>query len=99
MLDHRYPRVVADTLDQALAATGDDDIHVLGVANQFSHRRPVSGFHHLHGGVRQARFAQTHADALGDGLIGMDGFGAATQDGRIAGFQAQGRRINGHVGA
>ena len=37
--------------------------------------------------------------AGGDGLVGMDSFGTAAQDGCIAGFQAQSGGIRRHVGA
>ena len=37
--------------------------------------------------------------AGGDGAIGMDGLGAAAQDRRVAGLQAQPCRVRGHVGA
>ena len=73
VLDDRYPGLVADPLDQALAAAGNNHIHIFRVSNQLANGRPIGGLHHLDGGIRQAGLTQTDAQALGNGLIGIDG--------------------------
>ncbi|MNN24578.1 hypothetical protein D3C81_1380160 [compost metagenome] len=98
VLDHRHAGVTADALDQALAATRHDDVDELRHGDQRAHGGAVGGFHHLHAGRRQAGFSQAKLDAAGDGAIGMDRLGAATQDGRVAGLQAQAGSVDGHVG-
>ena len=97
MLDHRHAGVTADALDQATAATGHDDVDVFRHGDQRANGGTVSGFDHLHHGGRQIGFGQTALDAGGNGTIGMNRLGAATQDGRVAGLQAQAGGIDGHV--
>ena len=98
VLDHRHPGIAADPLDQALAAPGDDHIHVLGHGDQFTHGGAVRGLDHLHRRFRQTGGPQPLAHTGCDGLVGADGLGTAPQDGGIAGFQAQTGGIDGHVG-
>ncbi|MGV8664485.1 gamma-glutamyl-phosphate reductase, partial [Pseudomonas aeruginosa] len=72
-----------------VAAARDDHVDVFGHADQRADRVAVGGFHHLHGGGRQAGLGQALLDAAGDRLVGVDRLGAAAQDGRVAGLQAQ----------
>lgn len=95
--DHRHLGLAADALDQALAAARDDHVDVFGHADQRADRGAVGGFHHLHGGGRQAGLGQALLDAAGDRLVGVDRLGAAAQDGRVAGLQAQAGGVDGHV--
>ena len=81
VFDDRHAGVVADALDQALATPGHNDVHIFGVGDQLANGGAVGGLHHLDGGFRQAGGAQALADALSNGLVGIDGFGAAPQDG------------------
>ncbi|MNJ19841.1 hypothetical protein D3C77_141650 [compost metagenome] len=97
VLDHRHPRVAADALDQALAATRHDDIDKLRHADQRADRFAIGGFHHLYHRRRQAGLGQPALDAGGNGTVGVDGLGAATQDGGVAGLEAQAGGVDGHV--
>ncbi|MNM34576.1 hypothetical protein D3C81_452310 [compost metagenome] len=97
MLDYRNASVTADTLDQATAAARHDDIDILRHGDQRADGGTVGGFDHLHHGSRQIGLSQAALDADGNGTVGMNGFGAATQDGRVAGLQAQAGGIDGHV--
>lgn len=97
MLDHRYLGVAADALDQALATARHDHVDELRHGDQLTDGSAVGSFHHLHGSCRQIGHGQALLDTAGNRLIGMDGLGAATQDGGVAGLQAQAGRIDGHV--
>ena len=97
VLDHRHPGIPTDALDQATATTGHNDVDVFRHADQRTNGSAISGFHHLHHGGRQIGLGQAALDAGGDGTIGMNGFGAAAQDGRVARLQAQAGRIDGHI--
>ncbi|MCY1224037.1 hypothetical protein D9M72_361800 [compost metagenome] len=97
VLDHRHLGLAADALDQALAAARDDHVHILRHADQRPHGGAVGGFHHLHQLAGQAGLGQALLDAGGDGLVGMDGLGTTTQDGGVAGLQAEAGGIDGHV--
>src|SRR5690606_8632723 len=59
----------------------------------------VGGLDHLHRLFGQAGVAQADAQAFGNRLVGIDRLRAATQGGGVAGFQAQGGGIDGHVRA
>ena len=48
----------ADALNEALAATGNDDIDILWHGNELTHRLAVGGLHQLHRMDRQTRFLQ-----------------------------------------
>ena len=48
VFNHRYQGFFADTLNQALATTRHDHIHIITHANQLTHRRTVGGFNHLY---------------------------------------------------
>ncbi|MNS81750.1 hypothetical protein D3C72_1154710 [compost metagenome] len=97
MLDDRHPRIKADALDQALATARYDDIDILRHADQRAYRLAIGGFHHLHHRGWQTSLSQAALNAGGDGAVGVNGLGAAAQDGRVAGLQAQTGRINSHI--
>ena len=97
MLDHRHPRLATHALDQAFAATRHDDVDVFRMTQQRADCRAIGRRNHLHAGARQARAFETRVHAGRDGLVRMQGFRAATQDGGVAGFQAQRGGIRRHV--
>ena len=99
VLDDRHPGLGADALYQALAAAGHDDIHVFRHGDQFAHRRAVGRCHYLHRRLGQAGLPQSLGQALGDGPVRSQGLGTTPQDGGVARFQAQARRLHRHVGA
>ena len=84
VLDDRHAGFAGDAFDQALAAAGDDDVHELGHGDEFANRRAVGGVDDLDGRFGQAGGGEAGAHAFSDGLVGVQGFLAATQDGRIA---------------
>ena len=97
VLDHRHTRVLADALDQALAAARHDHVNVFGHGDQRTHGGAIGGFHHLHDLVGQTRCRQPFTQALGDRSVGMDGLGTTTQNAGIAGLEAQTGSLDGHV--
>src|SRR5690606_25612853 len=76
-----------------------DHVDILRLGNQRANGGAVGGLDHLYRLFRQAGFTQTDAQALGNCLVRINRFRATAQDGGVAGFQAQGRRIDGHVRA
>jgi len=99
VLDHRHAGVAADALNQALATAGDDHIHILGHADQRTHRSPVGGFHDLHRGSRQTRLPEPRGDTGGDRTVRGQRLGPAAQDRGIRRLQAETGRLHGDVGA
>ena len=97
MLDHRHFRFARDALDEALAAARHDDVDVLVVGDEMSDRRTVGRRDDLHGVLGQSGGAKAAMHAGGDGLIAADRLGAAAQDRRIAGLEAQPGGIRRHV--
>ena len=84
MFDDWHLGFFRDARDEALAAARHDHIHILLHGDEFAHCGAVGGVHHLHGRLRQSRFAQPLMHTGGDGLVGMYGFRTAAQDGGIA---------------
>ncbi|MND53378.1 hypothetical protein D3C80_444140 [compost metagenome] len=97
VLDHRHLGLAADALDQALAAARDYHVDVLGHADQRADGGAVGGLDHLHQFGRQLGLGQALLDAGGNGAVGMDGLGAAAQDGGVARLQAEAGGVDGHV--
>ena len=99
MLDHRHPRFPADPFDQPLAATRHNHIHIVSHADQFADGGAIRRFDDLHRVGGQASGGQTLLNTGGYRLIGMQRLGAAAQNGGVAGLQAQGSGVGGHVRA
>ncbi|MNZ18866.1 hypothetical protein D3C78_358860 [compost metagenome] len=99
VLDDRHTGIAADAFDQATAAPRDDDIDKLRHADQRANRLTVGGLDHLNHGGRQAGLGKATLNAGSDGAVGVNGLGAAAQDGGVAGLQAQAGGIDGHVRA
>ncbi|MNO28992.1 hypothetical protein D3C76_188970 [compost metagenome] len=97
VLDHRDTGITADAFDQATTAARHDDINVFRHGDQRADGSAIGGFDHLHHRGRQIGLGQAALNAGGDGTVGMNGLGTATQDGCVTGFQAQARGIDGHV--
>ena len=98
VLEDRHGRFTADAIDEAPAAARHDDVDEGVHGDQRADGGAIHRIHHLHAGRRQAREGQPLVDARGNRLVGVNGFGAASQDGGIAGLEAQPRGIGGHVG-
>ena len=99
MLDDRHLGIAADALDQALAATGNDDVHIVGHGNQLAHGLAVGRTHQLHAVFGQAGLLQCLCHQPGQRLVGIDGFRTTAQDTGIAALDREAGRFNGHIGA
>ena len=97
--ENRHPRFLLDALDQALAAPGDDHVHVFGHAQQHADGFTVDRGHALHGVDRQARGRQPGLHAFEDDAGAVEAVRPAAQDCGIPGLQAQRSGIGGHVRA
>src|SRR5690606_12493357 len=97
VLDNGYPGITTDAFDQSLASPRHYHVNVLGHADQCTYRGAVGGFHHLHHLLRQTGGFQSLAQTFGNGTVGLDGFGTATQDAGVAGLQAQAGRLDRYV--
>ncbi len=96
--EHRHARFVLHARDEALAAARHD--HVDGAVEPLQHQADglaVGGGHELDGGFGQARLAQAAGEANLDGAAGMMAVGAAAQDRRVAGLEAQRAGVGRHV--
>ncbi len=94
-----HARFLQHPRDQPLAAARHDEVDQARRAQHRAHEGAVGGGGDLHRGLGQAGRAQALRDAGMDGGGGTRALGAAAQDDRIAGFQAQRRGIGGDVGA
>ena len=99
VLDHRHARVFGDEADQAFAAARDGQVDDVDELQQFDHCLAAEILQHRHRGLGHAVRAQRSVQRRGDGEVGTDRLGAATQDHRVAGHQAQRRGVGGDVGA
>ena len=99
MREHRHPRLRFDAGDQALAAAGHDDVDGAGESGQQqSHRGAIAGRHQRDRGFGETRLAQPLRQAGVDRAAGAETVGAAAQDHRVAGFQAQHAGVSRNVG-
>ena len=98
MLDDGHLGITADALDQALAAARDDHVHIFGQRDELAHHLAVGGLHQLHGVVRQTGLSQRLLHQPGQGFVGVNGFGAAAQDARVAAFDGQTGGLDGDIG-
>ena len=73
-----------DGSDKRLAAARDAQVDLALHLEQFADGRAVSGLNELHGSGVDARGFDALLHALGDGLVGVQGFLAAAEDGRVA---------------
>src|SRR5690606_37304933 len=99
MLDERYPSRARKSFDQALAATRNDDVDVLGERDHFTHSGAVGGVDDLYGIGRQPCGSEPFLDDRAQRLVRVKGFAAATQNGGIARFEAKCGGVNRDVGA
>ncbi len=99
VLDDGHLGIAADALDQALAAAGDDDVHVLRHGDEVPHGFAVGGLHELHGIAGQAGLLERLLHKAREGPIGIDGLGTAPQNAGVAALDAQRGGLDGHVGA
>ncbi len=99
VLDQRNRGFGAQSLDQALATTRDNDVHVVVHGYEQANSIAVRGGNHLHGFFGQTSTFQAAGDDLRQGLVGMKGFATTAQNRGVARFQAQGSGVNSHIGA
>ncbi len=98
MGEDRHPRLLLHAGDQPLAATRHDHVEIAVEPGQhLAHRGTVAGGDDLDRLGRQAGFAQAFDEAAMDRGRGAEGIRAATQDGGIAGLEAEGAGIGGDV--
>ena len=97
VLDHRYARFGQQARDQPLATARDDHIDVLAHGDQVANGGAIGRVDDLHRVRRQARRRQPFVDECRDCAIATDCFRAATQDRRVAGFQAERRSVGGDI--
>ncbi len=101
MLDDGHFGALGHGADEALAAAGHAQIHVLREREQFLNGLAVGGGHDLDGvfgkGWQGALAGFDHDP--GDGQVGVEGFLAAAQDGGVAGLEAEAGGVGGDVGA
>ena len=98
MGEHRNAGFALNQADQALAATGDDDVDVVDRLQHGRHHLAVAGRDELDRGFRKTRGAQPLDHAGVNGFRGFKAFTPTAQDDGIAGFQAKRPGIGGHVG-
>jgi hypothetical protein len=89
---------LVDEADQSLAAARDDEIDRFVLFEQFGDGVAVGGGNQRNGGFGQAFRGERFVQRVGDGVVGVKRLGAAAQDDRVAGFEAEARRVGGHVG-
>lgn len=80
------------------ATARHDHVDVLGHGDHCANGGTVGGFDHLHHGGGQFGLGQSALNARSNCTIGVNRFGATTQNRRVAGLQAQAGGIDGHVG-
>ena len=97
VLEHRDARFLGDRADQPLAAAGDDQVNGLLLLEEHVDALPVGERQHLDDG-RIHLVADEHLlQHRGQGQVGADRLGAAAQDDRVAGLEAEGGGVDGHV--
>ena len=100
MGEDRHPRLRLHPRDEALAAARHD--HVEGAVEAGQHGadgRAVAGRHQLNGVLRQAGLCEAVPHGVGENGRGPEAVRSGAQDRRVAGLDAQGARVGGHVGA
>ncbi len=99
VLDHRYPRMLGDEADQALATARDRQVDDVVELQQLQHGLSTQILHQGQRGIGYASLAQGALERGGDRGIGMDRLRAAAQDHAVAGLDAQRRGVGGDVRA
>ena len=95
---HGDPALGEDPLDQAPAAARHDHVDRVVHAQQQADRGPVGGRHALDRGLGQSGSREALLQAIQDRARGMEAFGAAAQDRRVAGLEAEPAGVRRHVG-
>ena len=99
MRENGHARFALHTLDQAAAATRDDDVQSSSKALQhFADGSAIGGRHKLDGFLRKFRGSQALDEACMDGARRIQRIRAAAQDDGVAGLEAEGACIGRHVG-
>ena len=97
--EHRHPRLGLHPRHQPLAAARHDDVDGATQAGQHgADRGAVAGGHQLDGVGGQAGLLEAAHQGAMDGGGRAQAFGAAAQDGGVAGLEAQRAGVGGDVG-
>ncbi len=101
MLDHGHLATLGHGANESLAAARHAEVNVLGERKQDGDGVALRGGHHLDGvGGKTAVGDPAGFDHdFGDELVGVQRLLATAQDGGVAGFEAQARRVCRDVGA
>ena len=94
MGEDRHARLRLHARDEALAAARHDDVERAVEAGEHgADRGAVARRHELDRRLGQAGLGQAGAQRLGDGAAAAEALGAAAQDRRIAGLEAERARV------
>ena len=96
--DGRHLGVLRHKVHQRGTASRHNQVNVLAHTKHLQHQRAVRVFDELHGLNGAARRLDGVADDSGEHGVGVHGLLAAAQDARIAGLEAEGGDVDGHVG-
>ena len=99
VLDHGDPGLADHGADEILAPPGDDEVDVLLELQQHVDGLAVHHGDELHGVFGKPPGPEHAAQDAAQRHVGMDGLGTAPEDDGVAGLQAQGSRVGGHVGS
>ena len=97
VLQHRYPGLARDALDQPLAAARNDEVDRFGRGDQQAHRGPVGGADELHRIGRQAGLGERIAHQRRQRQVRLQRLRAAAQDAGVAALDRQRRGLDRHV--
>ncbi len=99
MFDDRHARLLRHRADQAFAAAGDHEVQARIVLQQQVQQGAVGRRHHLRALLRQLRRLQRARHTLREHGVRPRRLLAAAKDDRVPALEAQGRAVDGHVGA
>ena len=99
VLDHGNRGLLRHRLHERVAAARDDEIHVPILLEQRQHHLAVGPLDEGDPAGRHAGLLGRFGQHGGNGRIRMNRLGPAAQDTGIPGFEAQRRRVGGHVRA
>ena len=89
VLDDGHLGLRADALDQALAATRDDDVNILGHGDERAHSSSVGRRHELHRVFGQTGSERRRTHQRRQRQVGGNRLGAAAQDAGVAAFDGE----------
>jgi hypothetical protein len=99
MRKHRHPRFRLDARDEAFSPARHDHVDAaVQSGEQQAHRGAIARRYQRDGSFGQPCLAKPLNQAVVDRAAGTETVGAAAQDHRVAGFQAQHAGIGGDIG-